>query len=179
MYPGFNYAFGNQLVSGYNTNEYANKDITWESTTTLNIGTDLSFSFLGGSVDINFDWYRKDTDKILLGLPIPLIVGLSPSETNAGKVRNQGWEFLLSYKNNSHDLGYKIGFNLSDVKNEVVDLAGLNPIIGSNNDILKEGYPIWAPYGWQSNGLFKDQADIDASPKQPNSANIKPGDIKC
>jgi TonB-linked SusC/RagA family outer membrane protein len=177
VYPGFNYAFGNQLVSGYNTNNYANKDISWESTTTLNIGTDLSFSLLGGSVDINFDWFRRETDDVLLSLPIPMIVGLSPSETNAGKVKNQGWEFFMSYKNYTHDLGYKIGFNLSDVKNEVVDLAGLNPIIGGNY-VLKEGYPIWAPFGWQSNGLFVDQADIDASPKQPNSANVKPGDIK-
>lgn len=177
VFSGYDYTFGGVLASGYNTSYYANEDITWEKSTTLNIGTDIGFSLFGGNASIVFDWYRRDTDDILLNLPIPLIVGLNPSEINAGKVRNQGWELSLSYQNYAHDLGYKFGFIISDVKNEVVDLAGLSPIIGGNS-ILKEGYPIWAYYGWQSNGLYVDQADIDASPKQPNSANIKPGDIK-
>uniref|UniRef100_UPI003752BEF7 SusC/RagA family TonB-linked outer membrane protein n=1 Tax=Flavobacterium sp. TaxID=239 RepID=UPI003752BEF7 len=177
VFSGYDYTFGGVLASGYNTSYYANEDITWEKSTTLNIGTDIGFSLLGGNASIVYDWYRRDTDDILLNLPIPLIVGLNPSEINAGKVRNQGWELTLSYENYAHDLGYKFNFIISDVKNEVVDLAGLSPIIGGNS-ILKEGYPIWAYYGWQSNGLFVDQADIDNSPKQPNSANIKPGDIK-
>jgi TonB-linked SusC/RagA family outer membrane protein len=177
VFSGYDYTFGGVLASGYNTSYYANEDITWEKSTTLNIGTDIGFSLLGGNASIVFDWYRRDTDDILLNLPIPLIVGLNPSEINAGKVRNQGWELALSYQNYAHDLGYKFGFNISDVKNEVVDLAGLNPII-SGRSILQEGNPIWAYYGWESNGLFVDQADIDNSPTQPNSSNIKPGDIK-
>ena len=177
VFSGYDYTFGGVLTSGYNTSNYANEDITWESTTTMNIGTDMSFSFLGGNANIVFDWFRRDTDDILLNLPIPLIVGLNPSEINAGKVRNQGWELSLSYENYKNDLGYKVGFNISDVKNEVVDLAGLSPII-SGHSVLQEGSPIWASYGWQSNGLFVDQDDIDNSPIQPNSSNIKPGDIK-
>lgn len=174
---GWDYTFDGELVPGYNSSTYPNTDITWEKTTTLNVGTDFSFLLYGGNMDFTFDWYIKDTEDILLTLPIPRIVGLWPSETNAGKVRNEGWEVSLSYRNYSNEIGYNIGFNLSDVKNEVVDLAGLSPII-DNFRILKEGHPIWSSYGWQSNGLFKDQADIDNSPKQPNSANIKPGDIK-
>ncbi len=177
VFSGYDYTFGGVLASGYNTSYYANEDITWEQSTTLNIGTDIGFSLLGGNASIVFDWYRRDTKDILLNLPIPLLVGLNPSEINAGQVRNQGWELTLSYQNYAHDLGYKFGFNISDVKNEVVDLAGLSPII-SGRSILQEGQPIWAYYGWESNGLFVDQADIDASPKQPNSSNIKPGDIK-
>jgi TonB-linked SusC/RagA family outer membrane protein len=177
VFSGYDYTFGGVLAPGYNTSYYANKDISWEETTTINIGTDMSFSILGGKVNVVYDWYRRNTKDILLSLPIPLIVGLNPSEINAGKVRNQGWELSLSYQNYTHDLGYNIGFNISDVKNEVVDLAGLSPII-SGYSILQEGFPIWASYGWETNGLFADQADIDASPKQPNSSNIKPGDIK-
>ena len=174
---GWDYTFAGELVPGYNIGNYANEDITWESTTTLNLGLDFSYSLNNSIIDATFDWYIKNTDDILLTLPIPRIVGLWASETNAGKVKNEGWEISLSYRNYSSELGYAINFNLSDVKNEVVDLAGLSPII-DNFRILKEGHPIWSSYGWQSNGLFEDQADIDSSPRQPNSANIKPGDIK-
>lgn len=174
---GWDYTFAGQLVPGYNSANYANTDITWESTTTLNLGFDFSFLLARGSFNTSFDWYRKDTDDILLTLPIPRIVGLWPSEVNAGKVRNQGWELVMSYSNSSRALGHNISFNISDVQNEVLDLAGLSPII-SDHTILKEGHPIWASYGWQSDGLFGNQEDIDSSPTQPNSANVKPGDIK-
>lgn len=174
---GWDYTFGGALVPGYNSSVYANTDITWEETTTLNLGADFILLAFGGNIDATFDWYNKTTDDILLTLPIPRIVGLWPSETNAGIVKNQGWEFSLFFRNYSGELGYKLGLNLSDVKNVVVDLAGLSPIISSYT-ILQEGYPIWAAYGWQSDGLFVDQDEIDSSPRQPNSANIKPGDIK-
>ena len=44
---------------------------------------------------------------------------------NAGKMENKGWDLTVSWRSNiGKDFKYNIGFNLSDVKNKVIDLRG-------------------------------------------------------
>lgn len=175
---GQNYTFGGQLRSGFTQLAYANNDISWETTTILDIGIDLSL--FKGKFNIIADWYKKNSKDILFELPIDPIVGLSASETNAGEVQNTGWEVELQHANTVGELKYSFGFLISDVKNEIISLADQSPII-DGAIILKEGEAINSFYGYQTDGLFSSQAEIDAHPAQPNSNTgvaLAPGDIK-
>jgi len=173
-----NYNFSGLPATGYTLRNYANKDLKWETTTQTDLGLDAAF--LKNKLNLTFDYYNKRTNDILLSLPIPAVVGLNPPVQNAGVVSNKGWEVLVNYRSRAGKLSYDFSFNISNNINTVVDLKGTGPYIsGSNNDalyVIKEGLPINALWGYKTNGLYKDKADVDKSPKlDPNSV---PGDVK-
>ncbi|RUT79595.1 SusC/RagA family TonB-linked outer membrane protein [Ancylomarina longa] len=175
VYADFPYNFNDNEVNGYSQWYFANTDVTWETTEMIDFGFDLSL--FDSKIELVADWYRKDTKDVLLVLPISYLTGLGASETNAGKVRNTGWELSITHRNQINDFHYSVGFNISDVKNELVDFAGNEPSI-SGWSILKEGEALNSFYGYESDGLFQSQAEIDEHAVQPNQSELKPGDIK-
>ena len=175
VYADFPYDFSNRLVNGYSQKYFANKDITWETSEMLDIGVDVAF--FNNKLQLTADWYKKYTKDVLLVLPISYMTGLEPSEVNAGRVKNVGWETSISYKNTSGKLYYSVGFNISDVKNTLDDFAGRDPSISGWN-ILEEGQPLYAFYGYVNDDLFQSQEEIDNHATQPNQQDLKPGDIK-
>jgi TonB-linked SusC/RagA family outer membrane protein len=175
VYADFPYNFNDNEVNGYSQWYYANTDVTWETTEMIDFGFDLAL--FDNKLEIVADWYQKDTKDVLLKLPISYLTGLAASETNAGQVRNTGWELAITHRNKINDLTYSVGFNISDVKNELVDFAGNEPSI-SGWSILKEGEAINSFFGYESAGLFQSQAEIDEHAVQPNQSELKPGDIK-
>jgi hypothetical protein len=130
---------------------------------------------LNNKFSLTYDYSIRNTTDILLALPIPAIIGLNRPYQNAGEVKNTGWDLALNYNQAKGDFKYQVGFNLSDVENEIVDLKGAGPIIGTYT-FNQEGYPINALYGYRALGLFQSQEEIEASPKQIGI--YAPGDIK-
>ena len=171
----FGYSFDDVEVNGYSQSTYANEDITWETSEQTNIGLDLTL--LNGKLGITADWFHKKTKDMLLNLPISPLVGLGSSEINIGSVSNKGWELAINYRNRDREFKYAVGFNMTDIKNELTDFGGLPPSI-SDWSVLKEGDPINSFYGYKSDGLFQTQAEIDGHATQPNQGELKPGDIK-
>ena len=170
------YVFNGIPVTGVRQNVFASQDLSWETTTQTNIGLDLSM--FEGRVNATVDWFSKTTDDILLELPIPGVVGLEPSFTNAGSIENKGWEMQLNYRNKIGEFSYGITLNVSDVKNEILDLAGTGPYYDGEKDILirQEGKPIDALFGYKTDGFYT-QEDLDSG--YPLLAgDAKPGDIK-
>lgn len=170
---GQDYLFGNNPTSGAAQLALANKVISWETTETTNFGIDLGL--LQNRLTVSAEYYVRNTSDILLDFPIPISMGLSAPTLNAGKVRNTGWDLALGWADEINDFTYGINFNISDVKNEVVDLKGTGPLI-SGNRISTEGYPINSIYGYQSMGLFQSQAEIDDAPTHIGA--VAPGDIR-
>ena len=171
---GQNFVFGDEIADGASQLALANQHITWEETTTKNIGVDMYL--LNHSIEVRFDWFARTTSDILLRLPMPLIIGMTAPYQNAGVVENTGWELLFAHNGNiGSDFSYNVGFNISDVNNKVIDLYDAGPFI-SGNTIIKEGYPINSLYGYMSDGLFKSQNEIDNHAHQVG--HIAPGDIR-
>lgn len=164
-------AMGKQIVNTAALNDMSNKNISWESTEEKNIGIDLT---LFNNLSITADYYRRRTRDILLLLDIPLIIGLNRPNQNAGTVDNNGWELGLSYKGNVKDFNYNLSFNLSDVKNTVVDMRGINQT--SNLTVHREGYSISSLFGYEALGYFSSDAEVAAHAKQ--FGTVKAGDIK-
>ena len=166
---GQNYNFNNTLVPGISINDkMANNIITWEKTDQIDVGLDADF--LNGKLSLTSDFFIKNTKDILLELPIPEIVGVKPPMQNAGTVRNTGVELQLSHNNQVRDFKYNMSFNFSYVHNEITDLSG-GDVPGRS-----VGDPINNIYGYVCEGIFQNQAEIDAHPKQIWGA--VPGDLK-
>ena len=179
MVLGSNYPFGGTLSSGARMNTASNNDISWETTEMSDLGVDgLLFQ---GKVDFTFDYYLKKTKDILLDLDIPASVGVSAPYQNAGTVKNNGWEFSAGYKGKiGSDFKYSVRGNLSNVKNKITDLHDvymINANAGNLNvTIDTEGQPIGAFYGYQTEGIFQSQDEVDNHAVQ-SSGTTSAGDL--
>ena len=176
---------GANATTGYAQSTLANPNLSWEQIKMFDVGVDLAM--LGNRLTFSFDWYDKDTEGILLQLNYPAQIGAKPSEQNAGKVNNKGWEIDLGWREQRGDFFYGIGFNLSDVKNKIVDLAGNAPDL-SGYQIRMVGYPIDAFYGYVADGLMSPEDFKISDPVNNNYSlpkipvilgnDYQPGDIK-
>jgi len=133
-------------------------------------GLDLT---LLDNLSITGDYYFRKTTDILYDLDIPLTVGLNRPQQNVGVVHNKGWELGINYRGAVKDFNYDINFNLSDVKNEVVDLRGVNR---TGLTVSREGSPINSIFGLEAEGLFQSDDEVTNHAKQFGS--VKAGDIK-
>ena len=176
---------GTSASTGYAPSTLANPNLTWEHIKMVNAGVDVAL--LQNRLTMSFDWFNKDTEGILLKLNYPAQIGPKPSEQNAGKVNNRGWEFDLNWRDQRGEFYYGIGFNISDVKNRIVDLAGNAPDL-SGYQIRMVGYPIDAFYGYKAIGLMTPE-DFKISDTQNHNYSLpkvpvilgndyQPGDIK-
>lgn len=176
---------GTSATTGYVPSTLANPNLTWEHIKMVNVGVDVAL--LQNRLTMSFDWFNKDTEGILLKLNYPAQIGPKPSEQNAGKVNNRGWEFDLNWRDQRGEFYYGIGFNISDVKNRIVDLAGNAPDL-SGYQIRMVGYPIDAFYGYKAIGLMTPE-DFKISDTQNHNYSLpkvpvilgndyQPGDIK-
>jgi len=172
------YSFNGVPVQGYSQIKMANEDLTWETTTQSNIGLDAQF--ISNRFSLSVDYYNKQTDGILLVLPVPGTLGLQPAAQNAGLVENKGWEFTLGARNKFAQVNFNANLNFSINNNKVINLAGTGPYItGSDIDprfIIAEGYPINAFWGYKTDGLFQTTEEANNYPVFMRPA--KPGDVK-
>ncbi len=170
------YSFGGTGVSGaYYSVSNANR--TWETSTMKNLGVDLSF--FERKLDLTVEVFDNLTEDILLQLPVPATYGLGQPFQNAGSVRNRGWEVSMNYDFNTGPVNHSINFNLSDNKNEIVDLKGREFINGFDvNTILREGYSINSYYALKADGYFNSEEEIANSATPIFVNDVDPGDIR-
>ena len=122
LYPGYNGGWINNLYP----NAY-DKNIKWETTTTWNVGFDLSF--LNNRITAALDWYLRDTKDLLAYVPA---AGLQTSDyvtTNIGKLRNYGIEFNVSAKPIvTNNATWTTGVNVAWNRNKITKLNEGKPM---------------------------------------------------
>jgi TonB-linked SusC/RagA family outer membrane protein len=159
---------GEAVVSGLVPGSFANDDLTWEKTNTTNLGLDISF--VKNRINLSVDAYEAITTDLLLSVPLPLITGFSSTIQNIGEVSNKGVEFELSTKNIvASDFQWETQFNYSFNKNEVLKMGQNDaPIITgewySQSSYTGVGEAIGSFYMWETDGIFQNQAELDAGP---------------
>lgn len=167
---GQDYPFGNSIQPGVAQTALANEDISWETTTTTDIGVHADF----GPVEVEFDYFNKLTEDILRPAQISLVVGaLTAPSVNQASVKNTGWELMLKYANTLGDLSYSANFNVTQVHNKIVSIP--EPVTG-NFSILQEGDAINSRYLLRSDGIYQSQNEVDNSATWNDK--VQPGDIK-
>jgi TonB-linked SusC/RagA family outer membrane protein len=179
----FNYAsaygFNNVPVGGAGT-LLSNRDLTWEKASTLNIGIDAGF--FDNRLTASFDYFNKVTRDILQPRQdIPAIFGAATPDFNVAKVRSKGWEASLTYNLRGENVTQSFSVNLADNQNKLLRLSGGATEQIINQDVFqllrKIGEPITQYYGYETNGFFQNQADINNSPKIAGNP-VVPGDVK-
>ncbi|MCD7936687.1 MAG: SusC/RagA family TonB-linked outer membrane protein, partial [Tannerellaceae bacterium] len=163
------YAFGGNMVNGAAMTSLANRYITWETSTVTNVGIDADL--LNGKLSVSGEYFYKRTDDILLDLDIPYLVGLSAPTQNVGSVENKGWEIALTHRNKVGDVSYSVSANLSDVKNKILDMGGIEPQIMNESFLRGAGYSMNTIWGYEYMGLMTQQ-DFDNGYPVVNTAAV-------
>ena len=149
------YMFDGTVQTLMSESVMGNNIITWETSTNLNFGLDVNV--LDNRLGFTFYWYNRDTDDILLSLEAPRLMGSTPPISNAGKVRNRGWELTINWQDQiNEDFSYNVNFMLSDVRNKILDMNGYKSPTSSLTTRI-EGEPIDALFGWKTLGLADTQ----------------------
>ncbi len=162
----------NQKVNGGAFVGTYNPDISWETTTTYNLGLDVA---VFSKLDATFELYKRKTTDMLLVNPLPSTTGFDDKPyVNLGGVDNTGWEFTAQYHDNIGDFHYNVGFNITHVENEVVDMGGVSPII-EDYTRTEEGQAVNSFYGYVVEGFYESEDDIA---NNPSFVGAKPGDFK-
>ena len=185
------YVINNTLTNGVATGKIPNTKIKWETDTKLDLGLDVRM--LNNKIDITADYFNdKRTDLLVGGVPISGINGgYAPGSgsptVNAGTVVNKGFEFSLNYKNDSNKIKYSLGFNATTINNEVLEVKNSTGYIESGSfgigqlapTRMEVGQPMGVFYGLQADGIFQNQAEINAHPSQTGLGSAtSPGDIR-
>lgn len=179
---GASYTFGNDWQNtgtGAIITRYGAAGARWETGIKANIGFDLS---LFNSLNIAFDWFTETRKDIFMRRNIvPAESGITGDlrpYANLGKVKNGGIDLNIEYnKAFSKDLIVSLKGSFTYAKNELLEAD--EPSYPENESYRSEiGKPLNRYTGLIALGLFKDEADVENSPEQTFSPNLKPGDIK-
>ncbi|NGM65760.1 TonB-dependent receptor [Sphingobacterium sp. SGR-19] len=184
------YYFGNNKTT-LNRGAYADvtptPDISWETSEQLNIGLDARF--LNNRLAFVFDWYRKLTKDWLVFVPVLRTYGTLGRFVNGGDVENKGVEIGLNWNDSKGDFRYGIGINGAYNKNKVLRIDNDEGIIHGEENVLSQStqrmyraqvhYPIGYFYGFETNGIFQTQEQIEALRATGHGVlpNAQPGDV--
>jgi len=175
------YSYNGSFVPGAAVTALVDEDITWETTTTLDIGLDIGL--LNNRLTIEADYFRKETSDIIVQLPIPMTLGSvkAPYE-NVGKMLNSGFEMNVNYDNNVLDkdrLGFNVGVNFTYLHNEVTKFRG-----GKSPDqlyLIREGHSFQTLYGYKATGIYQTDEEatshMHANSYKPKAGNLKFEDV--
>ncbi|WP_460977700.1 TonB-dependent receptor [Spirosoma knui] len=178
------YILGGMLNTGAATAGVANPDLRWEKNAQFDAGVD--FGLFNNRVQVTADYYIKNTSDLLFRVGIPTSSGFTTTLKNIGSVQNKGFELSLNTINiDRGGFRWSSEFNITVNRNKILTLDGrqqfttgtdavifatsINPIL------LKVDSPLGNFYGRVMDGIFQDQAEIDASAQK---GSAKPGDIR-
>jgi TonB-linked SusC/RagA family outer membrane protein len=180
---GLNYSFGGTAYTGAGLTQLKDPLLHWESTRTTDAGIELGL--FNGLIDLNASYFYRHTYDILYkpSASVSTVLGLDLSEINTGQMDNRGFEFDVSHQKRFGNFKYRLSANLSIIRNEVVDLGvgnvkQPNGLVG-NGSSLFIGYPMEMYYGYLTDGVFLDEADIAAWADQTRvTTSPRAGDIR-
>ncbi len=151
----------------------ANPNITWEVADNKNIGIDAGL--WDRLIEVEFDVYSNSRKNILIprNASIPDYVGLKLPEENLGKMKNSGFELLLTHSKKIGDFNYSVSGNYSYNNNKVIDIDETPNVLDWQK---RTGKPFGAELYYKTDGLYS-KADIDNA-NLPKYGGAKAGDIK-
>ncbi|MEO1213247.1 MAG: TonB-dependent receptor [Bacteroidota bacterium] len=174
------YSFGGANAFGFGLNEIPNPDLDWEVSKTVDIG--LDYDFMNGRFRGSLDWYRTNTEDILLARNLPPTSGYSSILQNVGSTRSTGLEFALTAAIvETRDFSWSIDWNISGYREEITELALTDADGNPTDDIGNRwfiGEPIRVWFDYNNIGIYGTaEADLAASAEQKLPGEIKLEDI--
>ncbi|WP_298711090.1 TonB-dependent receptor [Chitinophaga sp.] len=161
--------------AGFRTGQYGNADLKWESTETRNIG--LNIGLLKDRIQLEADFYVRNTDNLLLSNPMPAYMGtkgegaINAPVVNIGAMENKGFGITLNTTNiNRNGLTWKTNFNISSFKTKITKFYTETAVINRSAWYMDNftarsaiGMAPWMFWGYVADGVFESEAEIRKS----------------
>jgi TonB-linked SusC/RagA family outer membrane protein len=194
---GYSFKGATPTLAVYQSN-LGNADLTWERTTSVDIGYELGL--FNNRIEMVIDLYKRTTDDLLLNAQLPPTTGFSTAFKNIGKLENKGLELSLNAKVvQTSSFSWETGFNITFNRNKVLALTegqrSLDNVVATDvnyNDNLytsEIGQPsgMMVGYIWLGNyqyddfnntapGVYVLKPEVPTNGKPRNT--IQPGDVK-
>lgn len=180
-------SIGKVSGTGVYPRSLANPDLRWETTTTSNLGVDLSF--FKNRLSISSEIYLNKTKDLLLNADIPPTSGYSRQILNVGSTENKGIEFVVNgVILENKDFSWTADFNISFNRNKVLGLNNMGGVaqekfyvtssVGylSSDYIVKVGEPMGLMYGYVTDGIYTADDFLDAA--FLNGGKFSPANLK-
>ena len=159
----------------------ANPYIHWETIEQFNAGVDISL--LNSRINLSLDGYIKNTHDMLVKASVPITSGFEDtmaSYSNAGKMRNLGWELSANSINIDTELTWETNLVLTFNHNRIKSLNSdtpefINQVNNSYVTMLDRDYPVNVFYGYVTDGIFQTPEEVREHALQPGA---EPGDIR-
>lgn len=161
-------------------------NLKWETNEQTNIGLDMAF--MNNELSFSVDYFIRNSKDLLIYRQIRPSTGFTTVYTNAGHIRNKGFEISAAWNKSFGDWNVGVRVNGSTLKNEAVEVG--DPIFYKNNSsggtqdgddwdnhsITQNGYAVGSYYGWKVAGIFQNQQEIDALNAQSPTGKYQDGD---
>lgn len=165
------------IVPGSSFGKNGNPNIKWETTTQTDVG--LEIGLMDSKITAELDYYHRLTDDILVELSTPGYTGNGQGvkvRYNAASVLNSGIEFNTVYHGHAGELRYQLSALGSTVNNTVKSVGGSSGVdstlvggfLGNGQTVTlsKAGLPIGAFYGYETDGIFQNQVQLESTPHE-------------
>lgn len=159
-----------------------NDKLTWFSSTIADVGVDLGF--FDNSLNLTFDWYRRDRRGLLATrlLSLPNTFGASLPQENLNSDRTEGFDMEIGYFGKIGEFHYNISGNLNyaRTKNMHVEEATFTSSMQRYREALSNRYSdvVW---GYVVEGQFQSEEEIATAPIQSGitgNSKVLPGDYR-
>ncbi|UMB62103.1 TonB-dependent receptor [Lutibacter sp. A80] len=151
---------------------FAVEDITWETTVSKNIAIDANM--FDDRLSLTAEYFQKETSDMLLSLNIPSLSGFIDPTVNVGDMKTTGWEASIGWNDVIGDLKFSASANIFDSKSILGYVSDKR--LFSSNKLSEEGLEFQSWYGYESDGIYQTQEEVDNS--AVTSGVVSPGDIK-
>lgn len=169
-------AIDGNLVSGTQKSSTFNV-LEWELVEEFDVG--LTATLFDNRLNLDADYFIRDTKNAAIDVTVPLLG--TTIVKNEGEIRNSGIELSMSWSDQINDnWSYRVGGNMSTLKNEVLDLAGQPYRNGGTGEFRQRsipGEPLLAFYGWEVAGVYQTNFEVENDPIAQRNF-LQPGDFK-
>jgi TonB-dependent starch-binding outer membrane protein SusC len=193
---GFIYPVNDAVANGITAGKIANPKLKWEEKTMQNLGLDLGL--FNNKVTATIEVFNNTSNDLLFNRPIPISIGAVDDNQfgNVGSATAKGIEFNLGYNDTEGDFTWSANFNIGKSKTELITLADAVPDYAPNSPLkqtsqnisnLKPGEPLFYYYGLVTDGIYQNQAEVNAVIKPTTDpitgqpiiqTAVRPGDIR-
>lgn len=173
---------GSNTTLGYFPVRIPSPGLTWETTKQYDGGIDLGL--FSGKLALTADYFYKKTEDLLLDFSVPFTSGFNSFLQNRGSMENKGFEFSIDSRNVTHEnFNWSTDFNISFIKNKVLDLGGRDFVINTpnisrafgtgsdfNGGITKVGEPLGTFFVLQEDGIIDNEEELNDAPSYSGMA---------
>ena len=183
---------GNQKITEYSMPTLVSSSLTWERIVTTDIGLDLGL--FDNALNINFDWYVRDTkDMLAPGSELPAVLGATAPYGNNGSLRTNGWELSINWNHSFGDADVYATFNIGDARTKITKWHNPNHLIYSylpySGNYTEGQYfgDIWGfetdryftqdDFTWNGSEYVRNPGVVDQSALESQQFKYGPGDV--